>query len=64
VLSEMCKHGVPWDGVTMSTTLVGLCRTKLIDEAATLAEMLVRGRGIDGLGVVGWNALIDGYCKV
>jgi hypothetical protein len=48
----------------MSTTLMGLCRTKLIGEAAALAETLVRGRGIDGLGVVGWNALIDGYCKV
>lgn len=64
VLSEMCKRGVPWDGVTMSTVLVGLCRTGLVGEAAALAEMLVRGRGIDGLGVVGWNALIDGYCKV
>jgi len=64
VLAEMCKRGVPWDGVTVSTALVGLCRTGLVSEAEALAEMLLRGRGIDGLDVVGWNALIDGHGKV
>ncbi|RCV09019.1 hypothetical protein SETIT_1G373200v2 [Setaria italica] len=61
---EMCKRGVPFDGVTVNTVLVGLCRSGLVDEAARLTEMLVGGRGIGSLDVVGWNALIDGYCKV
>jgi len=64
LLAEMCKRGVPFDGVTVNTVLVGVCRAGLVNEATRLAEMLVGGRGIETLDVVGWNALIDGYCKV
>lgn len=52
VLAEMCKRGVPFDGVTVDTALVALCRAGLVDQAAELAEMLVGGRGIDSLDVV------------
>ena len=64
LLAEMCKRGVPFDSVTVNATLVGLCRDGQVEGAAALAEMMVRGGGISELDAVGWNALIDGYCKL